>query len=78
LWRVSPRRFGPIDDLPRLTDERRGRQPLSVECFQPAPAPHPLHEERLENERLSELRFGHVAKLAQAPRLWFCFWCAAF
>jgi hypothetical protein len=51
--------FRPVDNFPRLTDQRRRRQTLAVERFQSPSAPNPLHEEWLENEGLSELRFCH-------------------
>ena len=71
-------RFGAIDNLPRFADERRRRQSFPIERFQAPTAPDAFHEDRLEDERLSKLGRGHAAKLAQAARLWFRFWCVGF
>ena len=62
-------RFRPIHDFPRFTDQGRGGQPLAIECFQVPSTPNAFHEERLEDERLSEARLGHAAKISTSVAL---------
>ena len=56
---VDALRLRPIDDLPGLSDWNRRWQPFPVKRFQAASAPDAFHEDRLEHQRLSQLRFRH-------------------
>jgi VanZ family protein len=55
--------FRSIDDFPRFTGARIWRQFFAKVGFKSATAPHALHENRLETNRLSEIALAHVAIL---------------
>src|SRR2546422_645827 len=54
-------RFQSIDNLPRFADVNVWRQFFTELGFEPASAPHPLHENRLETNRLGKIALAHAA-----------------
>ena len=56
-------RLGPIDNFPRLANLLLRRQFLAKYRLEPAAAPDPLHKNRREGQRLSDIEFGHFGAL---------------